>query len=170
MRKILLAATLFVALPATALAMGGSSGGGYGGANAGGGTFTPPSGASSDYSIGLKLLKQEKYSDAIPHLLIALVDKPDDADILNYLGFAKRMVGDYPASLSYYKRALAQKPDHRGAHEYLGELYLDMHDPVSAQKELDTLASLCPSGCVERDTLTKSIAAYVPPAATPAGN
>ena len=41
-----------------------------------------------------------------------------------------------------------------------------MHDPASAQKELDTLASLCPDGCDERDALTKAIAAYVPPAAT----
>jgi len=29
------------------------------------------------------------------------------------------------------------------------------------------LASLCPSGCDERDMLTKAIAAYVPPAAAP---
>src|SRR6185437_1937355 len=52
----------------------------------------------------------------------------------------------------------------KGAHEYLGELYLQMYDPASAQKELATLASLCPDGCDERDTLAKAIAAYQPPA------
>jgi len=46
----------------------------------------------------------------------------------------------------------------------LGELYLQMNDLASAQGELTTLASLCPSGCDERDVLTKAIAAYAPPA------
>ncbi len=72
------------------------------------------------------------------------------------------MVGDYSASMDFYKRALAINPDHKGVHEYLGELYLQMNDMASAQHELDTLASLCPSGCDERDTLTKSIAAHAP--------
>jgi hypothetical protein len=46
-----------------------------------------------------------------------------------------------------------------------------MNDLTSAQGELTTLASLCPSGCDERDVLTKAIAAYTPPsgaAAAPA--
>jgi tetratricopeptide (TPR) repeat protein len=74
------------------------------------------------------------------------------------------MVGDYDMSLGYYNRALAIDPNHKGVHEYLGELYLQMHNLPSAQAELTTLASLCPSGCDERDMLTKAIAAYVPPA------
>ena len=49
------------------------------------------------------------------------------------------------------------------------ELYLQMHDQALAQRELDTLTTLCPSGCDERDVLTKAMAAYVPPTgATPA--
>jgi tetratricopeptide (TPR) repeat protein len=79
------------------------------------------------------------------------------------------MLGDYSSSLDFYKRALAIDPDHKGVHEYLGELYLQMNNLPAAQGELTTLASLCPSGCDERDMLTKAIAAYVPPAgATPA--
>jgi predicted Zn-dependent protease len=172
MRKLWLAAGIaagLAAIPTQSFSMGGGGGGGgYGGSNAGGGTYTPSTSSGSDYSVAVRLIKHEQYSDAIPHLLMALADKPNDADILNYLGYTKRMTGDFPASLSYYQRALAQKPDHRGAHEYLGELYLQMHDLPSAQKELDTLASLCPSGCDERDTLAKAIAAYQPPAAAAA--
>jgi len=37
---------------------------------------------------------------------------------------------------------------------------------ASAQKEQTTLASLCPTGCDERETLDKAVAAYA--AATPA--
>ncbi len=150
------AAMLAVTTPSFSMG-GGGGGGGYGG----GMMITP---TMSDYAQAVRLIKHEKYSDAIPHLLMALADKPGDADILNYLGYTKRMTGDFPASLDYYKRALAANPDHKGAHEYLGELYLQMYDPASAQKELATLASLCPDGCDERDTLAKAIAAYQPPA------
>ncbi|MBV9542713.1 MAG: hypothetical protein JO167_15750, partial [Alphaproteobacteria bacterium] len=47
--------------------------------------------------------------------------------------------------------------------------YLQMNDKASAQQEAATLASLCPSGCDERDTLDKKIAAYVPTAPATTG-
>jgi tetratricopeptide (TPR) repeat protein len=124
--------------------------------------------AFDDYATAVRLIKHQKYADAIPHLEMALADRPRSADILNYLGYTHRMLGDYASSLDFYKRALAIDPDHKGVHEYLGELYLQMNDLTSAQAELTTLASLCPSGCDERDMLTKAIAAYTPPAGTTA--
>ena len=158
---IVAAAACATVLTTPAFAMGGGGsggGGGYGETMSSGPTY-------SDYQIAVRLIRHEQYAEAIPHLQMALADKPHDADILNYLGYTKRMTGDYSASLDYYKRALAEDPNHKGVHEYLGELYLQMHDQASAQKELDTLASLCPSGCDERDALTKALAAYTPPAA-----
>ena len=163
MRKLWLAAAAaanLIGLAGPSLSMSGSSGGASYGASS-----TP---AAGDYAIGVRLIKHERYSDALPHLLIALTEKPNDADILNYIGYAKRMTGDLEGSYDYYQRALAIRPEHRGVHEYLGELYLMKHDLASAQKELDTLASLCPDGCAERDTLQKAIAAYQPPATAPA--
>jgi predicted Zn-dependent protease len=164
MRKTLLVASALaglIALTAPSFSMGGgggSSGGGYsGGMDSGTPTF-------DEYAVALRLIKHQKYADAIPHLELALADRPHSADILNYLGYTHRMIGDYSSSLDFYKRALAIDPDHKGVHEYLGELYLQMNDMASAQSELTTLASLCPSGCDERDMLTKAIAAYVPQA------
>lgn len=119
---------------------------------------------SDEYSIAKRLMRRQEYQDAIPHLLSALADKPRDVEIINNLAYAKRMVGDYDTSLLYYKRALTINPDRKSTHEGMGEVYLQMHDLASAQKELDTIASLCPSGCDERDALTKAIAAYAPPA------
>jgi hypothetical protein len=169
MRKLLLAAvvaTSVTLLTAPSFSMGGGGGGG-GGGGYGGGFGNTGSGASfDDYTVAVRLIKHEKYSEAIPHLELALANKPHSADILNYLGYTHRMLGDYPSSLDFYKRALAMDPDHKGVHEYLGELYLQMHDTASAQAELTTLAGLCPSGCDERDMLTKAIAAYVPPASS----
>ena len=171
MQKLLLAtvaATAILTLTAPSFSMGGGGGGGGGGY--GGSESFPSSGATFDeYTVAVRLIKHEKYADAIPHLELALADKPHSADILNYLGYTHRMLGDYSSSLDFYKRALAIDPDHKGVHEYLGELYLQMNNLPAAQGELTTLASLCPSGCDERDMLTKAIAAYVPPAgATPA--
>jgi len=123
----------------------------------------------SDYDQAMQLIRHKQYAEAIPHLEFALADKPQDADILNYLGFAKRMVGDYDASLYYYGRALAIEPGHKGVHESLGELDLQKNDLASAQKELATLATLCPSGCEERDALTKAVADYKPSTSPAAG-
>jgi len=80
--------------------------------------------------------------------------------VLNYLGYTHRMLGDYPGSLDFYQRALAINPDHKGAHEYLGELYLMIHDSASAEGQLAELTRLCPDGCEEKDVLTKAIADY----------
>ncbi|MBL6939098.1 MAG: tetratricopeptide repeat protein [Alphaproteobacteria bacterium] len=145
---------------------GGGASGSMGGSMGYGGTTMPE---ADDYRVALRLIKHEQYQDAIPHLLIAHANRPQDADILNYLGYTNRMTGHFDSSLNYYKQALAIDPNHKGVHEYLGELYLQMHDQTSAQHELDTMTTLCPSGCDERDVLTKAMAAYVPPAgATPA--
>jgi tetratricopeptide (TPR) repeat protein len=149
-----------------------SASGGYGGGMPSGGMGGMNGGVQlDDYSMALKLIRHEKYADAIPYLERTLAKRPHNADVLNYLGFTHRMVGDYQISLAYYQKALQEDPDHKGAHEYLGELYLNMHDLISAQGQLAELTRICPSDCDERDTLTKSIASYQaanPPVATPA--
>ena len=165
MRNLLLATAIaasLIMLTEPSFSMGGGGGAG----SYGGSSFNGGSASFDDYKVAVRLIKHEQYAEAIPHLNLALADKPHDADILNYLGFTHRMVGDYPGSLEYYKRALAIDPNHKGVHEYLGELYLQMKDLPSAQNELTTLASLCPSGCDERNVLTKAIAAYTPSAGT----
>lgn len=133
--------------------------GGYGGGYGTGPGITHSS-SFDDYTTALRLIQEQKFGDAIPHLQRALNDRPHSADILNYLGYTERMIGDYQTSLDYYQRALHEDPDHKGAHEYLGELYLDLRDLDSANQELATLVKLCPDGCIERDTLLSAITAY----------
>ena len=132
--------------------------------------YTTPQATQSDYEIALRFIRHNQYADAIPHLQFALADKPQDTDILNHLGYAKRMVGDYDSSQYYYGRALAIDPNDKEAHENLGELDLARNDLDSAQKELESLTTLCPSSCNERDALAKAIAGYKPSASptTPA--
>ena len=155
--KLMSTAAAFTSLlltPTVVLGMGGYGGGSMGGPR------MMHNASFDEYSTALRLIHDEKYADAIPHLVSALQDKPHNADILNYLGYTERMVGNYQISLDAYQRALHEDPDHKGAHEYLGELYLDMRDLPSANAQLAELVRLCPDSCIERDTLTKAIAAY----------
>jgi Tfp pilus assembly protein PilF len=124
--------------------------------------YSAPTMLRTEYQLALHLIQHKQYAEAIPHLESALADKPQDTNALNYLGYAKSMVADYDSALYYYQRALAIDPNHRGVHENLGQLYLAKNDLASAQKELATLATLCASGCDERDTLAKAIADYKP--------
>ena len=58
--------------------------------------------------------------------------------------------------------ALKLDANHRSAHEYLGELYLDINQPENAEKQLAALKKACPffGSCEEYDDLKKAIDAY----------
>jgi tetratricopeptide (TPR) repeat protein len=159
-----LALCVSAATPALAQMMGG-----YGGMGGMGGTGDMSIAIKpDDFTLALRDIQKEKYAEAIPLLERALRNRPHSADIMNLLGSANRMAGNYPLSLAWYKNALAEDPDHKRAHENLGDLYLSARDLASAQAQLAELARLCPDGCDERDTLARSVAAYqaAQPAAT----
>ena len=165
MHRAFFAAAIIAFIPVTSFAMMG--GGGYSGPMRGGG----PGGFAADrddYEAALRLMEKKDFAHAIPHLVRVLQVQQGDPDVLNFLGYASRMVGNYSDSLGYYQRALARNPDHKGAHEYLGELYLAMHQPDDARSQLAELTRLCPDGCVERDILTQAIAKYDAAANPPA--
>ena len=84
------------------------------------------------------------------------------ADVYSLLGFTHRKTGDYKTSLTYYQKALDFDTDHKGAREYLGELYVETGNMAKAQEQLAVLVKLCPTGCEEREDLEKAIAAKAP--------
>ena len=84
------------------------------------------------------------------------------ADVYNLLGFSLRKTGDYARALTFYKKALDFDADHKGAHEYLGELYVETGQLPKAQEQLAVLVRLCPQGCEEREDLDRAIAAAQP--------
>jgi len=106
------------------------------------------------------LIENGNYGEAVP--VLEKVVKADDgnADAYNYLGFAHRNLGDYEKSKQYYDRALAIDANHRGAREYLGELYLKLDDLDSAQQQLAKLDEICTTGCSEYDELKRAIDDY----------
>ncbi len=113
----------------------------------------------SDYDKGVKAVKSEKYKDAIQFLEKAVQKEPRKADAWNYLGYSQRKTGQFDAALKSYTRALEIDPKHKGAHEYLGELYLMTDNLPKAEEQLKKLGELCGS-CSERKDLEKAVAAY----------
>jgi len=58
----------------------------------------------------------------------------------------------------HYNEALRIDPDHRGAHEYLGEAYLMVGNVAKAKEHLSVLDKLCFFPCDEFTDLKKAIA------------
>jgi Flp pilus assembly protein TadD len=104
-------------------------------------------------------IKAKDFNSALADLN-GMVDKGvQHADVYNLLGFSLRKTGDYAKALTFYKKALDFDADHKGAHEYLGELYVETGQLSKAREHLAVLQRLCPGGCEERDDLAKAIAA-----------
>jgi len=108
----------------------------------------------------VKAVQAGDYQRALGSLQKVVQADPRNADAWNYIGFSQRNLQHFDESLAAYQRALAINPDHRGANEYLGELYLKTGDLERARERLAKLQSLCPGGCSEYDDLKKAVGAY----------
>lgn len=90
------------------------------------------------------------------------VDNKTSADWNNLMGYSlrKAKTPDYEGAEKYYNQALRIDPQHRGALEYSGELYLMKGDLAKAQERLATLDKVCRFGCEEYSALKKAVANY----------
>jgi Flp pilus assembly protein TadD len=140
-------------LPATVLADGG--GGGDERPNV---TRSKPD--DPDYTAGVRAIKANRFAEAIP-MLQRVVDRDNqNADAYNWLAYATRRNGDPAAALPLYEKALAINPNHRGAHEYMGEAYLMLGNLAKAREHLARLDSLCMLGCSEYRDLKRAVEQY----------
>ncbi|MBT6118803.1 MAG: tetratricopeptide repeat protein [Rhodospirillaceae bacterium] len=115
----------------------------------------------TEYKRAVEEIKRGAYGAAIPILEGIVARDPADADALNQLGFSHRKLGEFPVAFDYYQQALAVDPDHKGANEYLGELYLEMGDLGSAERQLAKLDDLCGVlGCEEKTELDGRIETF----------
>jgi len=84
--------------------------------------------------------KAEKlYSQAFKKLSEALKKDKKNPDILNYMGFTSRKIGNFSEAEDYYLRGLAIDPKHNGINEYLGELYVQTNRIDKANERLEVL-------------------------------
>jgi Flp pilus assembly protein TadD len=116
--------------------------------------------AKQDFDAGEKAIKAAKYDEAIGLMKKVVAQEAKNANAHNYLGFAYRKKGDLKLAAQYYTIALKLNPDHKGALEYQGEMFLMLKDLTSAQKNLTRLRELCPKGCEEREDLEHDVKEY----------
>jgi tetratricopeptide (TPR) repeat protein len=123
---------------------------------------------SRAYLDGERAVKAKEYAKAIPLLERAVNENPRDADSYNLLGYSNRKLGNTQNALIYYQRALQYDANHKGANEYLGELYVEMNDLPKAEERLVKLGQLCQMNCEEYRDLKAAIdKAKAAPAAAP---
>ena len=81
----------------------------------------------SSYKKVLSMIKKEQYADAITELekILTNTNYASDPDILNHYAYSLRKTQNLIKAEEYYKKALSIDPGHRGALEYIGELYVD---------------------------------------------
>jgi Tfp pilus assembly protein PilF len=111
---------------------------------------------------GRQAIQAKDFKAAVGHLTKAVQEEPKNADAHSMLGYSYRKVGTFDKSMEHYQTALKIDSGHRSAHEYLGELYLDMNQPDNADKQLAALKKACPffGKCEEYDDLKRALDAY----------
>ena len=110
-----------------------------------------------------KAIQSKDWRRAQFELNAALRDEPRNADIHNLLGYTARKSStpNLPQAFEHYKIALQINPQHRGAHEYIGEAYLMDKQPAEAEKHLAALEKICGNqSCEEYADLAKAITEY----------
>ena len=104
-------------------------------------------------------IKAKNFPAAIIDLKGLIDQGVQHPDVYSLLGFSLRKNGDRTGALTFYRKALDFDPDHKGALEYQGELYVEMGDVAKARGNLARLVALCPAGCEEREDLEKALGA-----------
>ncbi|MDA0996497.1 MAG: tetratricopeptide repeat protein [Proteobacteria bacterium] len=96
-------------------------------AQAAGSDSAPEVAKPSSYKKVLSMIKKEQYADAITELekILTNTNYASDPDILNHYAYSLRKTQNLIKAEEYYKKALSIDPGHRGALEYIGELYVD---------------------------------------------
>ena len=98
-----------------------------------------------DYKSAIKLIRSKDYDKAIRKLKTLTTASSTDftrADVYNELGFAYRKSDDFDNAAKYYKKALELDPEHLGAIEYQGEMYVDLGQKDNALSNLELLKAL----------------------------
>jgi len=111
------------------------------------------------YLDAVQLINARDFPAAIASLRRLAETTGPHPDVLNYLGYAHRQLGLFEAAQAYYEQALAIDPMHRGANEYLGEMWIELGRMNEARERLSVLDRICPFGCAEFEDLKRRIEA-----------
>ena len=103
------------------------------------------------------LLNANNFKQALAELKIIDSEFKNNADVNNLLGYSSRKLKQYKPAATYYEKALKLNPNHLGALEYQGELFVLTNKVPAAKKNLAKLEKLCGLKCGEYLDLKKAI-------------
>ena len=113
-----------------------------------------------DFKSAVKLISKKKYDNAIEKLMDLVDVSSSDftkADVLNEIGFAFRKNNDLDNASKYYLMALKEDPNHLGALEYQGEMFVDLGQKDNALANLNKLRDLVG----EKNSYYKELNTYI---------
>jgi Flp pilus assembly protein TadD len=117
----------------------------------------PAIGSDPNFVAAKKAIEAKQWDKALYSLKYV---KAEDAEVYNLTGYASRKLGKMDDAFRNYKIALQMNPNHRGAHEYVGEAYLITNNPAMAEQHLAALEKICGKNCEEYTDLAREIAEY----------
>lgn len=103
------------------------------------------------------LLNANNFKQALSDLKVIDLEFKNNADVNNLLGYSSRKLKQYKPAAIYYEKALKINPNHLGALEYQGELFVLTNKIAAAKKNLLKLEKLCGLKCDEYSDLKKAI-------------
>ena len=115
----------------------------------------------SAYLVAVQHINAERFTQAIKELRQLTAEIGPHPDVLTYLGYAHKRLGLFESALGYYEQALSIDGLHRGAHEYLGEMWVELGRLDEARTHLAALDRACPFGCAEYEDLERAIGSSV---------
>lgn len=137
---------LFSLLAAPAMAVGTSDG------------SSTDAATTSTYDEAKAMVDEGNFAAVLPKLVALTKADATNADAWNLLGYTYRKLGQFEESSAAYLKVLTINPDHRGALEYQGELFIAQGRIDLAQANLTRLKGLCGT-CEEADDLEKALKA-----------
>ncbi len=118
-----------------------------------------PAGSNANFDIGAEAVKAKDWDRAAFYLGLAAAAEPDNPDVQNLLGYTFRHQRKFDLAFAHYGAALKLDPNHRGAHEYIGEAYILTGKRAKAEEHLGQLERICGRNCEEYQDLARALAA-----------
>ncbi len=101
------------------------------------------------------LAKADRYDESLE--VLDLLHDQNTPKALNYRGFATRKLGRTDEGIGYYLKSVQLDPNYAQVREYLGEAYVIKGRVDLAKDQLNTIKTLCGTGCEEYEDLNKAI-------------
>ena len=147
---------LLLATPSLAIDTPGGDGGGDTGGGGGGGTHdTAP--AVPSMGDARALIAAKKWAAAVDALQQIVAADAGNADAYNLLGYSYRNLGKYDLAGRAYTRALKLNPQHTGALEYQGVLFIKLGETDKARANLAKIKTICGTDCEAYKDLAEAL-------------